>query len=231
MRAIDTSLTVEQRVFDEIRDAILTGHLEPGARLRLRELADELNVSSLPVRAALARLRAEGLVQHAPRSGSIVAPIEFEELEEIQAFRLGIESLAARLGAEHIGKKGLDAMRRRLETVDGLAQEHDLDRYLRAEASFRETCYVEAERPRLLGYVRQYRLRAERYLRVVFSTPEGLASSTVYQHQLLDACRLHDGVRAEAVTRDALEWTKETLRAQFEGRSPGVVAADRTSGL
>ena len=102
LRRLDDVATVEELAFREIRDAILSGRLEPGSRLRLRELAATLGVSSLPVRAALLRLRTEGLVAYVPHSGSIVAPLEFEELEEIQAFRSGIEGLASRLGAERL---------------------------------------------------------------------------------------------------------------------------------
>ena len=216
MRRIDTRATVEEQVFDEIRKAILAGRLEPGAKLRLRELAAELNVSSLPVRAALARLRADGLVLHTARSGSIVAPIEYEELEEIQAIRLGIESLAARLGAQQITDRGLEQMRKQLKVVDRLAREHDLDRFLRAESTFREICYSASGRERLVNFVLDYRLRAERYLRVAFSSPQGLTSSTVYQHRLLEACERRNGAAAEKATRDALEWTKTTMREYFE---------------
>jgi DNA-binding GntR family transcriptional regulator len=215
MRSINTSATVEEQVFQEIRKAILVGQLEPGSRLRLRELASELNVSSLPVRAALARLRAEGLVRHTSRSGSIVSPIEFEDFEELQALRLGIESLAARLGAERVDNQALTRMRKQLAVVDGLAVEQNLDRYLSAEFAFRLTCFRCSGRDRLVSDVSNYRLRAERYLRVAFSSPQGLIKSVDFQHKLLEACEKHDGDMAERETRRAIDWTKEALIARL----------------
>lgn len=224
MRRIDSSVTVEEQVFCEIRDAILTGELAPGSRLVLRDLADKLDVSSLPVRAALSRLRAEGLVRHAPRSGSVVAPLERDELEEIQAFRFGIESLAARLGAERIGPKDVERMRRRLGTLERLAGERDLKRFLDAEGEFREVCYRASGRERLVGYVRDHRLKAERYLLVAFSTPRAFGESLVFQRELLAACERHDGAGAEQTTRDAVEWSRDTLREQLAGGQSGAAA-------
>ena len=215
LRRLDDVATVEELAFREIRDAILSGRLEPGSRLRLRELAATLGVSSLPVRAALLRLRAEGLVAHVPHSGSIVAPLEFEELEEIQAFRSGIEGLASRLGAERLTEAELVRMEQLLTELRRVAQTADLDRYLDAEWTFREICFTASGRERLVGYVVDLRRRAERYLRVAFASPSGLAESLRYQQAFFDACGCRDGVAAEAVTRSALEWLKEAIRPAF----------------
>jgi DNA-binding GntR family transcriptional regulator len=215
MRPIDTTTTVEELVFREIRQAILAGALAAGERLRLRELAAELNVSVLPVRNALARLRAEGLVRHAARSGSIVAPIEFEDFEELQARRLGVESLAARLGAERMNAESLARMEKELQLVSRLAAEQDLQRFLAAEAGFRQCCFERSDRDRLVAEVRDYRLRAERYLRIAFSSPRGLERSVEFQRRLLNACTSRDGRAAERDTRRAIEWTKEIVRASL----------------
>jgi DNA-binding GntR family transcriptional regulator len=215
LRRIDTGQTVEEQAFQGIRSAILTGKLEPASPLRLRELAAELGVSSLPVRAALLRLRAEGLVVHVPHSGSVVAPLEFAELEEIQAFRAGIEAFAARLGAERLSDGDLAVMRERLRSLGQAAREGDLDRYLAAEWAFREVCFTASGRERVVAHVLDLRRRAERYLRVVFSSPSGLRESVRFQRAFFDACLRRDGDAAEAVTRAALEWLKDALRPYF----------------
>jgi DNA-binding GntR family transcriptional regulator len=216
MRRIDASRTMEEKVLGEIRQAILFGQLQPGARLRLRELSEELGVSSLPVRAALMRLRSEGLVRHTPRIGSVVAPLEYEELEEIQALRLGVEGLVARLGAERITTAEIERMRKKLPEVQELAEKQNLERYLRAEASFREVCFRASGRDRLVAHVIDLRLRAERYLRVAFSSPQGLSRSAGFQLELIAACEAHDGDAAEDVARRGLLWIKEAMAAHFD---------------
>src|ERR671916_304857 len=80
-------------------------------RLRLEELAGRFQASLTPVRQALRRLESEGLVVSLPRRGSRVAPLSVEELEEIQALRLGIETFLARAGAEQCTPDALAEMK------------------------------------------------------------------------------------------------------------------------
>src|SRR3546814_15298004 len=85
-------LTKSQGVFETIRSWILIGRLEPGQRLDQEWLAAKLNVSRMPLRQALSRLEADGLVINRPHRSAIVAPLSVTMLEEIYAGRraLGI---------------------------------------------------------------------------------------------------------------------------------------------
>lgn len=212
--------TVEDRVFDQARSAILSGTLAPGSRLLLRQLAEQLDVSPSPVRAALQRLYAEGLVRYVPHRGSIVSPLEYEELEEIQAFRAGIEGLASSLGARSLTETALARMARRLRVIDQVSREGDLTRYLEAEWRFREICFRAANRERLLRSVIGFRQRAERYLFVAFSSLSGIEQSVRFQHELYSACRDRDGRAAREITREALEWTLSVARPRLTSAGP-----------
>ena len=91
---------MEDAVYRALRSEIGRLEMAPGQRLRLEALAGRFQVSLTPVRHALRRLESEGLVESLPRRGSSVAPLSVEELEEIQALRLGLETFLARHGAE-----------------------------------------------------------------------------------------------------------------------------------
>src|ERR671923_1292494 len=111
--------SVEDGVYRALRKEIGSLALAPGRRLRLEELAARFDVSLTPVRHALRRLESEGLVVSLPRRGSRVAPLSVEELEEIQALRLGLECFLARYGAERCTDEALAEMvERRVELED-----------------------------------------------------------------------------------------------------------------
>ncbi|HEY8860790.1 MAG TPA: GntR family transcriptional regulator, partial [Candidatus Limnocylindria bacterium] len=74
-----------------LRDAILSGELRPGERLRQEELADRLRVSRIPLRDALRRLEAEGLVQIGPRRGAQVSSLDRAGVLEIYEIRSALE--------------------------------------------------------------------------------------------------------------------------------------------
>ena len=86
--------TVEEAVTAALREAIITGVLKPGERLRQAALAKELNTSRVPVAAALHNLAAEGLVDYAPHRGAAVRVLEPEELEETYQLRIVLETFA-----------------------------------------------------------------------------------------------------------------------------------------
>ena len=87
--------TTYERLCEEIR----SGKLPPGSRLRETEIAERLAVSRTPVREAIRRLEADGLVDHLPRSGAVVRKLEYPELMELYEMRTVLEGTAARLAA------------------------------------------------------------------------------------------------------------------------------------
>lgn len=87
-------------VYQQIRQAIASGTLMPGQRVIETKLAATLNVSRTPVREAIQRLEAEGVLSHSPRQGLIVRQLDYQEIVELYAMRLVLESTAAGLSAQ-----------------------------------------------------------------------------------------------------------------------------------
>src|SRR5437763_8262726 len=87
--------TKAEAVYGELRSRILAGSLEPAARLNQEALALEFGVSVTPIREAVRRLEAEGLVQLQAHKTVLIAPLSGEELEEIYELRLQLDPFAA----------------------------------------------------------------------------------------------------------------------------------------
>jgi DNA-binding GntR family transcriptional regulator len=94
---------------DQLRDMILALDIAPGERLTERWLESQFHSSRTPIRAALARLEGEGLVQRDSRSW-IVAPIDLSEIEALAEFRVPLDVTAARLACERGRDADLDAI-------------------------------------------------------------------------------------------------------------------------
>jgi len=97
--------TLATTICDRIRSDILTGRRKPGARLRLEDLRAEFSVSWSPIREALSRLVAEGLIQTEGQRGYRIAPVSRASLAEVLRLRTMLESMALRESIE----KGDDA--------------------------------------------------------------------------------------------------------------------------
>jgi DNA-binding GntR family transcriptional regulator len=97
---------LREHVYRVLREAILAGQFAPGSRLNERNIAEQLGVSTTPVKEALRQIEADGLVVTKPRSGVIVR-FDYAWAEEMILARAAIESTIARLAAQRI--KGDDA--------------------------------------------------------------------------------------------------------------------------
>jgi DNA-binding GntR family transcriptional regulator len=115
--------SVVDRVYAVLRRRILDGELARGTRLRQEALAAELGVSRTPLREALRRLAAEGLVAFHPNRGAQVVDMTAEDVRRAYEARIVVEPGAARLAASRRPAAGLRAMR---EAID--AERRSVDR-------------------------------------------------------------------------------------------------------
>ena len=203
--------SVEDLVYAALRLEIGRLAVQPGERLRLEELSARFGVSLTPVRHALRRLESEGLVVSLPRRGSRVAPLSVDELEEIQAVRLGLETTLARKGAERCTDRALAEMETARREMEATFRAGDLVAYIRSFWSLRDACYRCAERPRLMRALEDQRIRVERYVLHLCRDPEAFAALRRGPDTLLEACRARDGDAADRATRDALAWVLDNL--------------------
>ncbi len=94
-------MSVQETVLMQLRDRILRGDFAPGQRLAEQQLAEQLGASRTPVRAALATLEQEGLVESNDTGGYLVRQYTAQEVSDAIAVRGHLEGMAARLVAEH----------------------------------------------------------------------------------------------------------------------------------
>src|SRR5207237_6339419 len=113
--------TVEQSVAGTLRGLIVSGRLPEGTPLVQRDLAQRLGVSQTPVRLGLSELEREGLVQVGETGRALVSRLTREDLEEIYAARLGLEGLAARVGAPALTDADVTRMQRLMSELERIA--------------------------------------------------------------------------------------------------------------
>ncbi len=119
------------RVAAYLREAILSGELKPGMRIRQEDIAERLGASRLPVREALRMLEAEGLTEHEARKGARVPRLSPHEVDVVYRMRERLEPLALtesmpRLGPDEHAQ--LEEVQQRIEDNDDLEKFLDLDR-------------------------------------------------------------------------------------------------------
>ena len=198
-------------IYRTLRRDIARGVYKPGP-IRVRPIAERFGVSATPVREALRRLEAEGLVSLRNRQ-IVVNPLSLEEMREIYAIRCELESFALRRAAPHVVAD--EELLARLEALLGEMDRVDAppDDWRAANAEFHLLLYGKAQLPRLEQIIDQLWVAVEPYLRLYVSTKEDFRESQSQHRLLLDCLRAARFDEAAAALREHLQFTADQLAA------------------
>lgn len=210
---------IRDKVYEQLRQAMLKGSLKPGERLVERKLAEQLGVSRTPVREAIRMLQLEGLVVHLPRVGSVVAQVTDDEVVDIYRIRAVLEGLAARMAAEKINPTQLQQLTNLLETIEELAKERDFDRLEKVHQEYNDLIYQVADSMRLYGMITTLVDHITRYARVGYCHPGRIEEATREHRQLVEAIKMRDGALAERVAREHIDNSRRAYFSEIAIRS------------
>ncbi|MBN1994602.1 MAG: GntR family transcriptional regulator [Anaerolineae bacterium] len=122
-------LTKEEYVYNTLRAAIMGCELKPGEKLVIDNLSAELGVSPIPVRAALQRLQAEGLVEITPHTGAVVSKISPDLIREIFMLLEVLEAMAFRVLVDKADLDDIVHLRQLVEAMEVAFQADDVSRW------------------------------------------------------------------------------------------------------
>jgi DNA-binding GntR family transcriptional regulator len=160
--ARNDNVTAQELVLASVRDAILAGVLDPGARLRQEELAEVFGTSRIPVREALRALEYEGLVRSEPHRGFTVTSLDADDVDEVYDLRIVLESHALKLAIPLLTDEDLSELESLYAEMTSAATP---DAQLAARERFYLRLYSVSGRPRLVGLIARLRQEVARALR------------------------------------------------------------------
>lgn len=172
-------------ITEGLRDMILSGELGLGVQLKQEALAELFGVSRIPIREALKRLEAEGLVEHRPNAGAVVARRSAAELLEILDIRIGLETRALALAVPNMRPSDFRAARAVMARYDA----SDMPReWAELNLEFHMCLYRPCNRPRLLRMIEEIVRGVDIHLRAQQSFRMGRKSPQAEHVHLLTAC-------------------------------------------
>lgn len=196
-----------------IRDAIVNGTFAPGEKLRDPELEEWLGISRTPIREALSRLEAAGLVHTTPGRSTVVSEIDGKDIRSAQSVAATMHALAVRTAVPLMGKKDISAMTLANKEFASAIAAGDAALAMRSDDDFHRVA-VEASQNDVIATVLEQVtpvLRRLEYLR--FSSLSGRAS--IAQHnRIIEACRRGDAEAAAEATQHNWETLSTLLDPQ-----------------
>ncbi len=200
LKATDLSRTASTSdiIFDALREAIIRGEIGEGETIRQENVARMFNVSRIPVREALKRLEARGLVTSVRFKGVVVSALSPSEIQEIFAFRALLEADVIARAVPAMRAQSLEEARQYMEAFD---QEEDPAKWGDLNWHFHMALYRDAGRPYFLEVIRTANDRVERYVRAQLELTGGRNRARSEHEAIFRACAEGDGEQAAALTR------------------------------
>lgn len=176
-------LSAQEEAYQYLLNAIRMGELQPGQRIVAEDFAEALDMSRMPIREALRRLSAEGLVAMRANRGAVVKKLSKDEVLEIFEMRAVLEALAAAKAVKKASAadiRELEFLLNRLESVKA-----DLSLWITAHREFHEKISAISQSPRLLAQISSLHALIEPLMRIwVEKAPESKNVNSVHQEIL-----------------------------------------------
>jgi len=206
-------LTSAAGAYERVRQAIVAVELAPGTAISEVQLVDRFGLSRAAVRAALARLRTEGLVRAEPRRGHVIAPLTMRDVTEIYDLRLLLEPPAAGAAAGKMSRAELSRLRELCEPVPDLDDSASAQRFLRTNNAIHLSIAAAAGNRRTAAIVAQLLDDSERARLIALRA--GAADHGVRAHEehleLLAALGNGDGALATRLMSTAIGAFRDEL--------------------
>ncbi|WP_159500281.1 GntR family transcriptional regulator [Microbacterium sp. 18062] len=220
-------MRASDRAYRALLEEIQSGALRPGAVLGEVEQATRLGVSRTPLREALGRLAADGLVaQQSPRV-TVVTDIDATDIRELFQVRRALEETAARLAAERADPAEFSQLADEFAAVDPA---RDADGYYALIARFDAALDAAVANDYLTAALRTVRTHLVRVRRLARDNPERLAASVAEHRQIAAAIAGADGELAAHATHVHLHNALVSILASLaDADVPGAEGADRSA--
>jgi len=203
-------VSVRKRVYENLKTAILSGRLSPKERLTEEHLAETLGASRTPVREALYKLEAEGLIRPLETRGFIVSGDSKEEVEELFEIRAILEGYALRISSERISEEDFQQLETFIARAQSALDNGRMGDVFRWNTRFHDHLHkLVSDMARLYRIIVDMRKQVLRYRKETLQSIEGAQRTLDGHRKILLALRLKDPELCEKTMREHINLAKE----------------------
>lgn len=205
-------LSLADKAYEALREAILGLTLKPGEPLVEQRLATALGTSKTPIRQALHRLEQTGLVRGVPGRGYYVAQLTLRDAREILEIRAALEGMAVAQACTHLSGADLHELHERLHSAQAACDDRQSDLCAELGHQFHQALIDKADNERLSFLIGTYSDQYHRVRLVSRQNPGRLPKSIAEHAQIFSALEARDAARAEHAMRCHLLAVYEDLK-------------------
>ncbi len=221
---VETASSVSARaLYAELRTRILRGHFDEGIPISQVKLARQLGVSRTPLREALSMLHRDGLIESEPNRRVQVPRLSLQELEELYASRITLETLGLRYSARLFTAHDFKLIAEKLAALEQLAPTHDFDSWEIADRAFHEELHAYAGK-RVNQLLRDLWDHTSRYRHAYLAESHAWAAAAEEHTAIVEACRNGDiGAASDHLARHLARTPLTVIASVDPAFDPGIL--------
>ena len=213
----DLSLSLEERVFRQLEEDIISGYYSKGDALGEIGICERLGVSRTPVRSALHRLAEEGLVSITPNRGAMVVGVTEDDLADTYRIRMHLEGLASRMATERLTDEIKDELIHTVELSEFYVYKNDAERFKELDTVFHGLIFRASGNRMLSKILGELHRNVRAYRKKGLTVPGRLESSLKEHKEILSAMLSGNAEEADRLTSLHIERAMENLANISEG--------------
>lgn len=207
--------TQQDAVYAQLRQWVTVGRFLPGQRLKIRQVASELNVGQMPVRAALQRLAAEGALVNVPHAGVMVPKLSVPEFDDLLQMRLLLEGEAAERGTVRLDRDQRSQLQALCTRMGSALEKGRFADYLAANEDFHVILYRAAGSPLLFTLIDTLWLKAGPISNLLFDKPESASVLNDGHDAALKALARNDAAAVRRAIEQDIFVAGQLVRSQL----------------
>ncbi len=209
-------MPLREVVFNSLREAIISGELEPGERLMEVQLAEKMGVSRTPVREAIRKLELEGLVIMIPRKGTHVAELSSRDIIDVLEVRANLDGLATALATDRITPEELKSLELASRQLEINIKKQNIHGIIKKDVEFHDIIYTASRNERLINIIFNLREQVQRY-RVIYLNEFSHSNEVLKEHNaILNAMQKKDRSLAQHLAENHITNQQDAIVAELK---------------
>lgn len=218
IRRVEGPKSVVDQVADRLREAITSGQIPPGSKLPETRLAQQMGVSRIPIREALARLEAEGLIKRIPYRGTVVVELTVDQVVESFMLRALLEGFATKVATPRLSQYDLAKLRKLVIQLGECADPAHHEQLTALHREFHSTIYMNSGYAKLISWIEELYYQFPKNLKRIFRFKEPVEECA----RIVDALEARDAELAGKLMSDHLLMGNEVAVRNYTNMLSGA---------
>jgi DNA-binding GntR family transcriptional regulator len=219
---VSSRTTIQEGVYQQLRNALMAGRFDPGQTLTIASLAETFGTSNMPVREALRRLAAEKALEVSPNGSAHIPSVTAARLDDLAQARIAVEGLAAELGGPRLGPADIALLEEITENQHATGRDNVYE-LIDMNRRFHFTIYRASGSEVLLQLIETLWLRLGPYMRLLADSVgpqirKGELDAAGFHDRIIEALKRGDFAAAREAVSNDIRQTHEFLRDFCSGR-------------